>query len=365
MENKKINILFMSSFGSLQGGGQRSLLLLLKYLDKSKFTSFVAVPDSGELSEAVSGLGVKVFVISLPRLRSLNIFRTIDSIYRLFLICREYKIDIIHTDAPRQTLYAALIKRFLKISLILHLRVTDTVGWIDKLIYPFTDKMIAVSVAVSYRFDFAHNFKDKVKVVYNAVDLEEYQMQDIPSPRPKLVAGYFGRIARRKGIEVLIKAVKRIPDQVKLIITGSGDLQYLKELKLLCIGIKLEDIEFCEYHKNVIKEINNCDVIVLPSIKGEGLSRVIIEAMALGKVAIVSDLAENKEALGDELNEFIFPQGDDQALFLIIDKIIKNREILILKRNLLRKRAEEFFNAAKNTKQIENIYDELISARKN
>ena len=45
-KNKKIKILFTSSFSSLEGGGQRSLFLILKYLNRNKFLPYLAVPQS-------------------------------------------------------------------------------------------------------------------------------------------------------------------------------------------------------------------------------------------------------------------------------------------------------------------------------
>ncbi len=355
---EKYKVLFISSFGDLKGGGQRSLLLLLRNLDKTKFISFVIVPKKGELEQEVAKLGIEVIAISFPRVRSVNVFALLSAISKLKAIVKAKDIDIIHTDSPRETFYAGIVRLFLKVPVILHLRVSDKVSWIDKIVYRLTDRMIAVSRSLTARFK-GIDKKNKISVVYNAVDLDEFK----PLPLKKqgkrdLRIGFFGRVVKRKGIDVLIKAFKYIEVDVNLLIMGSGDEQYLSELKLLVQGDKR--IEFRPYQQNVRDEINSVDIVVLPSVQGEGLSRIIIETMALGKIAVVSDNPENLEAVGYDLKKFAFKNNDEKDLARIIEKIRNNRGLQDSIRLVSRKRAENFFDARKNTVLIENIYYSIL-----
>jgi len=355
---EKYRILFISSFGDLKGGGQRSLILLLKNLDKTEFIPFVITPEDGEVAQELLKLGIENIILNFPRIRSINILGVLSALAKLKAIVKAKDIDIIHTDSPRETFYAGIVRIFVKVSVILHLRVSDKVSWIDKIVYKLTDRMIAVSRSLTARFK-GIDKKNKISVVYNAVDLNEFKPLPLKKEeKPILRIGCFGRIVKRKGIDVLIKAFKYLEGDINLLIMGSGDEQYLLELELLAKADKR--IEFRPYQPNVHDEINLVDIVVLPSVQGEGLSRIIIEAMALGKIAVVSDNPENLEAVGYDLKKFAFKNKNEKDLARIIDKIRNNKGLQDSIRLISRKRAENFFDAKKNTVLIENIYYSIL-----
>ncbi|MBU1044139.1 MAG: glycosyltransferase [Candidatus Omnitrophica bacterium] len=363
-KNKKrpYRILFISSFGDLKGGGQRSLLLLLKYLNKQKFIPIVIVPEKEEVAMELEKMGIEVIILSFPRIRSINTFKVLAAFFKLKSIVKAKEIDLIHADSPRETAYAGIVRFFLKVRVILHLRVSDKISWIDKIVYQLTDRMIAVSRSLTSRFK-GIDKKNKISVVYNAVDLNEFKplayKQD--NENKALRIGYFGRIVKRKGIDVLIKAFNYLDGEISLLIMGSGEDQYLEELKKMAETDKR--IEFRPYQQNIHDEINLVDIVVLPSVQGEGLSRIIIEAMAMGKIAIASNHPENLEALGCDLERFVFENNDEKDLARIITKIRNNKGLQDSIRLVARKRAEHFFDARKNTVLIENIYYSILGKK--
>lgn len=357
--NKRKNILFISSFSTLEGGGQRSLLLILKYINHDKFHPFLIVPEEGELSKAASNLETTVFSVAFSKIRSLDVISFAKNLIRLYQIVKDKKIDLIHTESPRDTFYAYLIKKTTGIKVIMHLRVDEANAWLDKLLYNFVDRLIAVSKAVvSKRFKDIDKNK-KIHIVYNSVELDMFHPERTRERSScALWVGYFGRIHRRKGIEVLVRAINILTDSdVSLLVMGSGDNAYLKELKDMATSKR---IVFRSYDSSVYEYIAHADVVVLPSFLGEGLSRIIIEALSMGRVVVVSDLDANVEALGREFSEFVFPAGNYNALSRIIKRIADNRSVLLEKKFMARKRAEELFDVKKNTLKIEKVYEELF-----
>ena len=121
-------------------------------------------------------------------------------------------------------------------------------------------------------------------------------------------------------------------------------------------------VTFEEFKKDIVRYMTQVDVIVMPALKGEGLPRIIIESMAMGKPVIASDIVPNREVLGKELEEFIFPVNDAAALASKLEKISKDKSILSSKKNILRSRAELYFEIKKNTAEIENIYDAIFKS---
>lgn len=348
-----INVLYISSFGSLRGGGQRSTYLMMKYLDKTKICPLLLVPEEGEFAVKAREIEVPVFVLELPRLRSLNICKLFKAINTLVQVVRENKIDIIHTESPRETIYASLVKFFARIKVFYHLRVTDSLGFFDRVIYYLVDKIIAVSNAAASRFT-SFDKKNKVSVIYNSAELDKYKVEEKKDNRECLQIGYFGRIDRRKGIETLINAVNQI-DGVKLLVMGSGDPEYTAELKEKAD----EKTEWLPYQASALDKMKEVDVIVLPSFYGEGLSRTIIEGLSLGKIVLVSDIAENVEAIGNEFKDLIFQKGNVSNLTATINKII-SKDIDIDSQRL-RKRAEDNFDIVTNTEKVQALYKEVLT----
>lgn len=108
------------------------------------------------------------------------------------------------------------------------------------------------------------------------------------------------RLLPLKGIHYLIQAFNRLNLNKKLVIVGSADKEnkfyktYLKHIA--CNNPKI--IFLGEQQGKILEELfSNAYLYVLPS-KVEGLSISLLEAMGFGRGVLVSDIVENKEAIG-------------------------------------------------------------------
>jgi len=339
----------------MRGGGQRSLHLLIKYLNRDRFQPFLVVPKEDELSEEAARLGVKTFILPFPRIRTINAASPASSLVRLWRIVRENRIDLIHTESPREAFYAVLVKKVSGVRVIFHARVSDSHVLGDRLLYYLTDRLIAVSGTAARRF---RDRKNKVAIIFNGVELDAFRPSDRCENNGPLQIGYFGQIQRRKGIDALLGAMRSINREVELTVMGDGDPEYLEELGAMSGGVS---VTYKNYRPNILDDMSAVDTVVLPAMKEEGLSRMIIESMAMGKVVIATDLMSSREAMGEELKEFMFPAGDHEKLAAIIRKVSDDRRILCSMREKTRGRAEQLFDVRKNTGMIEGIYDSLLS----
>ncbi len=352
---QKLRILYITGFGTFKGGGQRSLYLLVKYLNKDIFEPYVVVPEHGELETAIAGLGVKVFALTFSRIRNFRIPSMIREAMELKKIVETHHIDLIHTDSDRESFYAGLVAKWCRIPLVIHLRVTDAPFWIDTILYGLADKMIAVSKAAADRFK-GRDIQKKVHIVYNGAELGSLIAAERDSNSDILKIGYFGRIEPRKGIDVFIRAVQTVNSpEVAAFIIGDGDPGYVNELRKLCSDTP--NVFFEKFQLDVTQKMASMDIIILPSRKGEGLSRSLIEAMTMGKLVIVSDSPSNPELLGEELKEFIFKTGDEKALAKLLKYILNNKQELEKISRIVRARAQKYFDIEKNTRSIEEIYN--------
>jgi len=362
----KINILYMTCFGTFKGGGQRSLYLLIKHLDKEKFCPSLVVPEAGSVKDEIEALGIKVFVVPPARLRSLDIGGIRRTLRALTRIVEETGAHLISTDSVRETFYARWAGRSRRVPVLLHLRVTDSPAWVDRVLYPFVDRMIAVSHAAAGRFRMMDR-KGKVRVVYNGADLQSLQPAPARTPDGRLRIGYFGRLQERKGVDTLIKAVRRLDGMpLSVHIFGEGDEVYARYLKEMASGD--DRIIFEGFVEDVPQRIRRLDAVVLASRRTEGLSRALIEAMALGRPVIVSDVPSNPELVGEAGRSFIFRRDDEADLARLLKELCEQPGRLRDAGPQARRRAEELFDLKKNTRQMEDIYRQTarpdVKARK-
>ncbi|MFC1838328.1 hypothetical protein ACFL1N_02010, partial [Thermodesulfobacteriota bacterium] len=91
------NILYFSSFGTLKGGGQKSLLLLFEYINRKYFTPVCVTPEKGAFTDKLKEIGVTNYVIPMGPTKSMNFPRIISTITRIYKIIKKENIDIVHT----------------------------------------------------------------------------------------------------------------------------------------------------------------------------------------------------------------------------------------------------------------------------
>lgn len=160
---------------------------------------------------------------------------------------------------------------------------------------------------------------------------------------------YIGRLIAHKGVHYLIEAYKNIKTDKKLVIVGSSFFtdEYVTKLKkmaednpnIIFTG-ELSGETLAEMHSNAY-------LFVQPS-ESEGLSIALLEAMSFGTAVLVSDIPENKEAVGKV--GFLFENKNVEDLRIKLEYYLKNISIV-----------EE--NRSKGIERIKKHYDWIDIAR--
>jgi len=149
---------------------------------------------------------------------------------------------------------------------------------------------------------------------------------------------FVGRLSKEKGIETIIQVSKKLPNDINLVIVGSGP----ESKKIKKLSETLDNIHHLGYqtHENSIKLIRGSDILIQPSFH-EGISTTILESMACKIPIIASNVGGNKELILDNQNGFLInPESADE----IIKKIM-----MILEDELLAKKfGEKSFELIKN-----------------
>lgn len=187
-----------------------------------------------------------------------------------------------------------------------------------KLFYGLANKVVAISQSQKeWMLQNRLVAPEKLAVIRQCPPLDKFFAVTPKSPSNPLKLAAYGRFCAQKGFDVLLKALKLIPDTpVHLYLGGEGVME--AELKQLAQG--LDNVEFVGRVDDVPSFLQNCDVVVIPS-RWEPWGNVCLEAKAAGKSAIASNvdgLTEQMPGCG-----LLVPPNDPEKLAQAIVDIVQ------------------------------------------
>jgi len=178
---------------------------------------------------------------------------------------------------------------------------------------------------------------------------------EIPKMKKENFFLYFGRLSEEKGINILISAFAKMPNE-RLIILGEGPKKEELENKVALLNIK--NIEFLGYKNDeeIKRYILKSKATICPSIWYENQPMSILESFLCKRVVIGSDIGGIRELIGNNERGFLFKRGDSLDLKKKIEEflLLDNKKI-----ELKERKAREFvlknFNGEKYINKIMNI----------
>ena len=360
----KKNVLFIENTSDLIGGGQQSLLNLLRFLDRDRFSPMVVFPCDGPFAERILTLGIPVFFSDMNTLKTLNVLRLAQSVRSLIRILRSRKIDLVHTNASRTTWYAGLACRMAGVSLVWHVRIAMRESFYDALLYLLSDRVIAISNAVARRFPYP-NSRKKVSVIYNGIDPDEFHLVDASPFRrrfkldDKFVIGVVGQINPLKGQVYVIRALKQLSasfPHLHCLIVGSPTA-YQRELERMVTDLGLEtSVTFTGWQQDVREVMSALDILAVPS-HTEGFGRVLIEAMACERPVVAFAVDAVPEIIESGESGLLVPKGDLAGLVTAIRALIENRDLRQRIARNGKERVRRLFDIRENVRRTQQVYD--------
>jgi glycosyltransferase involved in cell wall biosynthesis len=245
--------------------------------------------------------------------------------------------------------------------------------------------VVAISDAV------AASFRTPVDRVYNAVDLAEFRLDvgdhahavraelGIPPKCPVLMS--VGSVQRPKGHWLLLDAFLRLPSTAHLVlVTGGvtpdyalsprGRVKHALGMPLDNLDAWLRDarrlgvldrIHVTGFRTDVARLLAAADVLVFPSIEPEGFGRPIIEAMALARPVVATDVGPSAELLGPDAGRLVAP--DAASLAGAVADLLVSPEARTRLGKAGRARVERCFTLERQVLEMSTIYRKaLLSA---
>ncbi|HEY8751464.1 MAG TPA: glycosyltransferase family 4 protein [Tepidisphaeraceae bacterium] len=277
-------------------------------------------------------------VVRHPRFVSTRDF---VSWYRVFLqrVQRRYRFDLIHCHDVYPTGYlAGLCKSKLGIPLAITSHggdVRENNPRLERGRIPQRMRMalqaadVLVSIAPFTEKNFRRLYPEARRIVTipNGIDLAPYQAS---ATRPAMLDSliregkyvfYLGRLAKRKGVDVLLRAMTQVPagDSVQLVIAGTGDDQ--AELKTTSHSLGLTDrVRFVGRVEGNDKVylLQNAIATVMPSRVWEAFPLVVLETFAAGRPIIGTRVPGIADLIEDGKTGFLFADEDWMGLAQIL-----------------------------------------------
>ncbi len=325
-----MKILFF--IGSLRSGGkERRLVELLSYLKNKGGYEMKLVLNYNDIAyQKFNALGIDVIVLEKEKgNKDFSLFA------KFYCVCKEFKPDIIHTWGGMQSFYALPTKFLLNIPLV-NSQIADVMGvertskfsnFINRVNFRFSDVICSNSFAglKAYRQD-----KDKrAVVVYNGLDNNRFvglankndirQKYCISTLYAVVMTATYSKMKDwQRFVDIAIEVVGRRNDITFIGVGAIADEKMYNELSGQVReydNIKLQGR--CNEVENLV---NACDVGVLFSTQGEGVSNTILEYLALGKAVVVDRDGGTSEFVIEEYNVFF---ANDKSIDEVADLIIK------------------------------------------
>ncbi len=401
---EKTNVLFINH-SVRDGGPGRSLLYILKHIDRDKINPFVLIPKHDIFSESLKSEGIFENVVVDPRFpeniqkspmvadttrapgltRIFSIIVNIVNMLRLLCdsprIIRENGIDIVYCNGTLAKIVGTLIGRKNKKPVIWHVRNIQQTWFMKSLMetlsgFKCVKKIICVSRATAKPFERA---KNKVHVVYNGIDPADFDRDSVRGslreefsiPPDTVLVGNTGRVVPRKGYAEFIDTVSRlvsnsnISEKTKFVIVGDTPWffpeNHLRELEDHAerLGVRNSFI-FTGYRKDVRPYLKDFDLFVIPSNYPDPFPRSVIEAMAFSLPVVGFSIGGIAEAIEDGKTGFLCAPGDFQKIGESVSILARDAEARGEMGRNSRRRVMEMCSAVERTADVQKI---ILEAR--
>jgi glycosyltransferase involved in cell wall biosynthesis len=194
-----------------------------------------------------------------------------------------------------------------------------------------------------------------VQTIHNGVPDEPLEAPERPFPGP--IVGAVGRLEPQKGFDLLLRALREVPQATGVIV---GDGEERDQLHALAekLGVH-ERVHWIGWRDDRRSYLPWFDVFVLPS-RFEGFPLALLEALLAQKAVVATDVGSVAEAVLPEQTGLLVPPDDPGALAVAIGRLLGDEALRgrlgAAGRELVRSR----FTAAHMASSFEHLYAEIL-----
>lgn len=332
----------------------KQLTFMDQYFDVTAISA-----DKDYLERVGKELGVKTHAIEMTR--KITPIQDLKSLWQMYNYFRKEKPEIVHSHTPKAGLIGMLAAKLAGVKVRLHtvagLPLMETSGLKRKVLNQVERLTYSCATNVYPNSNGLYNFileeklgkAEKLKVIgngsTNGIDVNHFDpalftteskeklKKELNIAADDFVFVFVGRLVKDKGINELVSAFKNVKSlklkKIKLLLVGplEQDLDPLSQEVLDEIE-KNPDIISVGFQKDVRPYFSISNALVFPSYR-EGFPNVVLQALAMGLPAMVSDINGCNEIVANLENGLIFPPKNadsvQKAMQLCLDQEIYNK----------------------------------------
>lgn len=354
------------------GGAQEHVFNLVSRIDRSRYDVSVCSLTAGSAIRRFEKAGIPVCLIEAAddadavesvaaHLAAIDADVVHNHMYHAEVIGTQAALRVAETGRPRPfvvgTVHSSRVRSVEDVELLRQLT-------------PRMDHLIAVSTSIVRKIDDEGRHGAPVSLIYNGIDLARYDQlvpcctlrEEYGLPPEGPIVGVVARLEPEKGHPTLIDAWPKVlaafPD-ASLLVIGEGS-----RLEALTAQVRDRGLErsviFTGRRDDVPAVTKSLDVAVLPSYR-EAQGLTILEAMALSRPVVASNVGGIPEMIEDGTTGLLVPPHDSEALADAILRVLGDHPLADTLGRAGHDLVHDRFCVELMVKAVESIYDEALA----
>lgn len=322
--------------------------------------------------------------------RKISLMSNLKSIIQLYRLIKKERYDIVHVHTPIAAVLGRIAAKLAGAKHIIYTAhgfyfhegmskpVYNLFYLIEKYMARYCTDWLLLQSKEDFELCVEKKFKEKNRIIHisNGVDIysrfnptlvsletKKSLKEELNIHEDDTVFLFIGRLVEEKGIFELLDAFEKMVEKVQnatLLLVGDlleseRDKESFVKLKERLSQAKIISTGF---RTDIVELISISDVFVLPSYR-EGVPRSIIEAMAMGKPIIATNIRGCREEVFDCENGFLVPKKNVEALYEKMLLLFENEELRVLFGEKSRHLVEQHFNEETVVNKQLELFDSL------
>jgi len=331
----------------LVSGGVGGIEMLMRHYaaGSDHDNCFLFLWGGGEIAAQMQKEGRRVVIMDLEREGGRKTFRKVTA------LCQKERFDAVvsHNSAPLLKILLLWLKlrcRNLRAFAYAHANARDICAdrrkrglWLRKAVhraaFRWCDGVIAVSASVKESLtEYLGIPAEKIRVIYNGIPLPEELLPRRENEIPQLL--YAGRLTPEKGVQVTLRALKLLAEELEFVFSVAGDGDYRPALEALTEELGLsERVRFLGARCDVPRLLAKTDVFVHAPVWEEGFGISVLEAMAAGCICVCARSGALEELITHGADGFLAEKDSPESLAAMLKDALSGAESDKIRRNAI------------------------------
>jgi glycosyltransferase involved in cell wall biosynthesis len=370
------------------GGAQENTLLSVEGLDAMPGydVALVSGVDRGEEGDLLARTRATIDLAIVPQLRrNVNLLADLIALWQLYRLIREGRYHIVHTHLAKAGILGRVAARLAGTPIVVHglhglvfhdyqPRLQSRLWWlVQKACDPLTDHYVSVSNVISEKAVASRlTAASKLTTVYSGMELDWFLDADVDPaaarrrfgiPADALVIGKIARMVPVKNHDQLLDAAPEIVarhPEVRFLLVGDGPLVGHLRVRAAELGI-IAHVVFAGLvpREEIPATIAAMDVLAHTAVY-EGLPRVLVQALAMGKPCVAFDADGTREVVVPGETGYLVPAGDRAGLVAALDRLLADPDLRARLGANGRRLVDPAFRAETMVAHIAAVYQTLL-----